>query len=89
MRAVKGEVEGADPQGYADDVGLTSQEPCSILQACGLTEEFADLTGTQVNCTKSHVWATTTDHRKVLESQCSIGGQQLTLVTSDRRLGAI
>ena len=88
VRFVKGEIPNADPQGYADDVGLTSEHPTTVLQACALTEEFANLTGTQVNSAKSHVWATTSERRDIIANQATIGQEALTLVTSDRRLGA-
>ena len=88
MRSVKTEVPAANPQGYADDVGITSSNPNDILQTCVLTEEFSAHTGTRANAGKSHVWATQLAHREILADQSIIGGKKLTLVSEDRRLGA-
>ena len=86
-RCIRERVPGANPRGYADDVGATGPGAGCIIKALEVTDGFSTASGMRVSAGKSGVWGTTPAIRLRLSS-CHIHGDRVPLVTQDRLLGA-
>jgi len=86
-QAVKAEVPGASPCGYADDTGALSSAHAPIQKVLDLTGQFAQVTGQVLNASKSHAWATNTCDQHKLAS-LALMGDLVPATTGGRLLGA-
>ena len=82
-RALKEAVPEVDAEVYADDATMAT-DPEPLQRGLWVTEEFTELTGQQVNATKSQLMTTVKRARTTL----TFKGEPLTAVWDLRCLGA-
>ncbi|CAE8600524.1 unnamed protein product, partial [Polarella glacialis] len=83
-KAIDKEVPLASPSAFADDTGVTASSRKEVQQAVSITEEFAELTGQQLNQKKSVSFSTSARRVRKLRLKSST----IPITTSWKSVGA-
>ena len=86
LRAVSAEVPSSVPGGYADDVHATATTPAAVQKVVAITEEYAALSGQELNADKSFVFAVTLPQRTKLNN-VKLGNKKLQVKSNIDMLG--